>query len=104
VAEIGSQSWRWKADGVCLNVGALGLGQQLMQLPYAIDDNRLEQRAAMQLQLARRYPMATWLANFSVRLTTPLAPTSDPQAVARAGQVVHGELVGLASRWEAAHE
>jgi hypothetical protein len=144
VAEFGSQTWRWKADGLCLNVDAVGLGQQLMQLPYAIDDSRLEQRAAMQLQLARRYPKAVWLTNFSVlpappqarggakfhalwldqallkgqlwiptkgdgplvrvRVTTPLAPAADAQAVARAAQVVQGELAGLASRWEAAHE
>lgn len=144
VAETGSQMWRWKAGGLCLNVDALGLGQQLMQLPYAIDDSRLEQRAAMQLQLARRYPKATWLTSFSalpappqarggakfyalwldqavlkgqlwmptkgdgplvrVRITTPLAPAADPPAVAHAWQVVYGELLGLASRWEAAHE
>lgn len=66
VSEIGDQSWRWQADGLCLNVDAVGMGQQIMQLPYAIDDSRLEQRAAMQLQLARRYPKATWLTDFTL--------------------------------------
>ncbi len=64
VAEIGQQSWQWLADGQCLGVDAAGLGQQIMQLPYAADDSRMEQRAAMQLQLARRYPKATWLTEF----------------------------------------
>ena len=66
VGQIGNQSWQWQADGLCLHVDALGLGQQIMQLPYAVDDSRLEQRAAMQLQLARRYPKATWLTDFSL--------------------------------------
>lgn len=69
--EIGGQTWQWQAQRLCLTVDALGLGQQLMQLPYAADDSRLEQRAAMQLQLARRYPKATWLLPFSL---VPKAP------------------------------
>jgi hypothetical protein len=71
VGEIGSQSWQWKADGLCLHVDAVGLGKPLMHLPYAIDDSRLEQRAAMQVQLARRYPTATWLTPFNL-LPTPV--------------------------------
>ena len=66
VGEIGNGTWRWQADGQCLQVDAVGLGQQIMQLPYAVDDSRLEQRAAMQLQLARRYPKATWLLDFTL--------------------------------------
>ena len=148
VGEIGAQGWQWLANGLCLKVDALGPGQQIMQLPYAVDDSRLEQRAAMQLQLARRYPKATWLTDFSLvpappqarggaefyavwiehatlkgqlwiptkghgplvrlRITTALpgaaAGQSDPQAVARAEQVVRRELTGLASRWAATHE
>ncbi|MBC7380931.1 MAG: hypothetical protein H7346_26335 [Burkholderiaceae bacterium] len=148
VAEIGTQSWQWETDGLCLGVDALGLGQQIMQLPYNADDSRMEQRAAMQLQLARRYPKATWLTDFSlvpfsaharggakfyaiwieqailkgqlwiptkgngplvrVRITTaPAAAPArgpDPQAIARAEQVVQRELAGLASRWANAHE
>lgn len=70
VGEIGSHTWQWKADGLCLHVDAVGLGKPLMHLPYAIDDSRLEQRAAMQVQLARRYPKATWLSPFNL-LPTP---------------------------------
>ena len=71
--EIGSQDLQWKSDGLCLAVDAVGLGQQLMQLPYSLDDSRAEQRAAMQLQLARRYPKATWLTPFSVMPAAPNA-------------------------------
>ncbi len=66
VSEIGDHSWKWNADGFCLQVDAVGLGQQIMQLPYTVDDSRLEQRAAMQLQLSRRYPKATWLTDFNL--------------------------------------
>lgn len=66
VGEIGSDTWRWEADGLCLHVDAVGLGKPLMHLPYAIDDSRLEQRAAMQVQLARRYPKAIWLSPFNL--------------------------------------
>jgi len=69
--EIGPHGWQWLANGLCLNGNALGLGQQILQLPYAVDDSRLEQRAAMQLQLARRYPKATWLTDFNL---IPAAP------------------------------
>jgi hypothetical protein len=41
---MGSQMWHWKAVGWYLKVDTLGLGQQLMMLPYAIDDSRREQR------------------------------------------------------------
>ena len=146
--EIGNQAWRWQADGLCLHVDAAGLGQQIMQLPYSADDSRMEQRAAMQLQLARRYPNATWLSEFGLvpaaararggakfqaiwleqatlkaqlwiptkghgplvrlRITTALPATAggqaDPQAIARAQQVVQQELARLASRWAAQHE
>lgn len=69
--EIGSNSWKWQADGLCLRVDAVGLDKQQPQLPYSVDDSRLEQRAAMQLQLARRYPKATWLTTFRL---VPAAP------------------------------
>ncbi|MDM5177138.1 hypothetical protein PO883_08005 [Massilia sp. DJPM01] len=73
VGEAGSHTWQWKAGGLCLAVDAAGLGLPLMQLPYAVDDSRLEQRAAMQLQLARRYPKAMWLSTFSLVPTAPQA-------------------------------
>ncbi len=71
--EIGEHGWKWQGDGLCLAVDEAGLGQQIMQLPYSSDDSRLEQRAAIQLQLARRYPKAIWLTNFSLVPTPPNA-------------------------------
>ena len=70
-SDVGPDTWRWQAAGMCLNVDAIGLGQQIMQLPYASVDSRMEQRAAMQLQLARRYPKAAWLVDFAL---VPAAP------------------------------
>jgi hypothetical protein len=69
--ELGADVWRWPADGLCLRVDVPNLGPQQLQLPYAVDDSRLEQRAAMQLQLARRYPKANWLTAFRL---LPRAP------------------------------
>ena len=69
--EIGSGVWQWRSDGLCLRVNTVGLEQQQLQLPYSVDDSRLEQRSAMQLQLARRYPKATWLTTFRL---VPAAP------------------------------
>lgn len=69
--EVDGDAWRWKADGLCLTVDAGGLGPQQMQLPYSADDSRLEQRAAVQLQLARRFPKATWLSAFALVPTAP---------------------------------
>lgn len=63
-AEVSNQVWRWEAAGMCLSADFASLGPQQLQLPYLIDDSRLEQRAAMQLLLARRHPQATWLTPF----------------------------------------
>lgn len=63
-AETTSDVWRWAADGLCLRADLPGIGAQQLQLPYSVDDSRLEQRAAMQLHLARRFPKATWLTTF----------------------------------------
>ena len=73
VGEVANQALQWHADGQCLRVEALGLGKQITQLPYAADDSRLEQRAAMQLQLARRYRKALWFTPFSLVPTAPQA-------------------------------
>jgi hypothetical protein len=91
VSEIGSQTWRWQADGLCLNVDAVGLGQQIMQLPYSADDSRMEQRAAMQLQLARRYPKAVWLAEFGL---VPAAARARGGAKFQALWIEHASLNG----------
>ena len=70
VAEIGGTILNYQTDGLCLQVDTESPGAQLLQVPYSADDSRLEQRAAMQLQLARRFPKAAWLTPFSV-LPTP---------------------------------
>jgi hypothetical protein len=62
--EIGGEFWRWQADGLCLRTEPVGPAQQLSHIPFSVEDSRLEQRSAMQLQLARRYPKAVWLAPF----------------------------------------
>lgn len=71
--ETADDIWRWPADGLCLRADLPGLGPQQLQLPYAVDDSRLEQRAAMQLHLARRFPKATWLTTFRLVPQTPQA-------------------------------
>jgi hypothetical protein len=62
--EISGDFWRWQRDGLCLRTDPVELGQPQLHIPYSFDDGRLEQRAAMQLQLARRYPKALWLTPF----------------------------------------
>lgn len=65
-AEQSGDVLKWQTDGLCLKVDAAAPGAQQLQLPYSADDSRLEQRAAMQLQLARRYPKAVWLSTFNL--------------------------------------
>jgi hypothetical protein len=71
--EIGNEAWRWSSDGLCLRTEAIGLGQKQFHLPFSAEDGRLEQRAAMQLQLARRYPEAVWLRPFGLIPAGPQA-------------------------------
>jgi hypothetical protein len=63
-AEVTGERWQWESDGLCLRMETVGLSQAQLHLPYSKDDGRLEQRAAMQVQLARTYPKATWLTPF----------------------------------------
>jgi hypothetical protein len=62
--EVSLDSWLWQRDGLCLRMETAGLSQAQLHLPYAREDGRLEQRSAMQVQLARTYPNATWLMPF----------------------------------------
>ncbi|RJG22859.1 hypothetical protein [Massilia cavernae] len=62
--EIGADGWRWESDGKCLRLTTLAAADIPLPLPYAREDARLEQRAAMQIRLARRYPSATFVAPF----------------------------------------
>ncbi len=91
--ETDGQTWHWQSDALCLQLDAVGLGQQIMQLPYAVDDSRMEQRAAMQLQLARRYPKATWLTEFAL-VPAPVHARGGAKfyAVWREQAVVKGQL------------
>jgi hypothetical protein len=89
--EIAGELWRWQADGLCLRSDPVGLGPQQFHLPYSVDDTRLEQRAAMQLQLARRYPKATWLTTFRL---VPAPDKTKGGAQFHAVWVENGELKG----------
>lgn len=62
--EIAGEFWRWQAEGLCMRTDPIEPGQQQLHIPYSMDDSRLEQRSAMQLQLARRNPKAVWLTPF----------------------------------------
>lgn len=65
-AQASGDGLSWQSDGLCLHADVGNTGQRVLNLPYALDESRMEQRAAMQLQLARRYPKATWLTPFSL--------------------------------------
>jgi len=137
--EKNQQRWQWEAGGLCLRSDLATLGPQQLQLPYSVDDSRLEQRSAMQLQLARRYPKANWLTTFRlvpgkgragggarfyaiwidggvlkgqlwipvkgdapmvrVRIDTPVAAGTTPDALTRMGSVLEQELAALAGQW-----
>ena len=77
--EIASDSWRWNSDGRCLRMTPMTASSAPLPLPHAREDARLEQRAAMQIQLARRHPGATFLMPF--RLLD--APASAPRSGAK---------------------
>jgi len=63
---VNDEAWRWVSEGACLELRSAGLGQAQVHLPYSRDDARLEQRSAMQVQLARRFPAAEWLRPFTL--------------------------------------
>lgn len=85
---------RWISDGACLALQTAGIGQARLHLPHSRDDVRQEQRSAMQVQLARRYPNADWLQSFSlVEPATPGARSGSKfTAVWREGAVLNGQL------------
>lgn len=74
-AEVAPESWRWERDGLCLRMEAVGLSQAQLHLPYSKEDGRFEQRAAMQLRLARLYPKALWITQFRL-LPLPDSPAA----------------------------
>lgn len=93
VAEIGGDVLNYQTDGLCLQADLAAPGQQQLELSYSTEDSRLEQRAAMQLQLARRFPKATWLSTFNL---LPMPPTirsgAKFYAVWLEGAVLKGQL------------
>jgi hypothetical protein len=55
---------RLESAGICLFVSNPLPGTPALPLSYSPNDSRLEQRAAMHLQLSRQYPNTTWLTQF----------------------------------------
>lgn len=85
---------RWISGGACLDLRAAGTGQSQLHLPYSRDDARQEQRSAMQVQLARRYPHAEWLKPFTlIEPATPGARSGAKfVAVWKEGASLQGQL------------
>jgi hypothetical protein len=63
-ADIDGDAWKWESAGKCLRLLPVHQHEAMLRLPYAREESRLEQRSAMQIQLARRYPDAIWLTPF----------------------------------------
>ena len=74
--EIASDAWRWNSDGRCLRMMPVTRASAPLPMPHAREDARLEQRAAMQIQLARRHPGATFLMPFKLLDAPASAPRS----------------------------
>lgn len=74
--EIAHDGWRWSSDSQCLRMTPMPPASAPLPLPHAREDARLEQRAAMQIQLARRYPGATFLMPFRLLDAPAAAPRS----------------------------
>jgi hypothetical protein len=87
-------TWRWVSDKTCLVLRTAGISQGQLHLPYSRDDARLEQRTAMQVQLARRFPAAEWVQPFT--LLEPASPGTRSGAkfiaVWREGPAIQGQL------------
>jgi hypothetical protein len=68
---IDKDRWVWQVGDTCLRMRIEDISQAQLALPYSRDDTRLEQRAAMQVQLARAIPGATWVRPFTLIATGP---------------------------------
>lgn len=91
---LAGDAGRWSAAQACLDIHTAGIGQAQVHLPYSRDDARLEQRSAMQVQLARRFPAAEWLRPFTlIEPGTPGARTGAKfYAVWKEGKVLNGQV------------
>lgn len=92
-AETDGKLWRWQGDGACIALDNVGLTDAQVQIPYKESEGRLEQRAAMQLLLARRYPGAEWVLPFTL-LPQDSADRGGAKysAIWHLGQQLHGQL------------
>lgn len=92
--DIGHDGWRWNSEGKCLRMAPMAPASVPLPLPHAREDARLEQRAAMQIQLARRYPGATFLMPFRLLGAPATAPRSGAKyaAIWTEGTSVTGQL------------
>lgn len=86
--------WQWPAAGQCMSIDLAGVSDGQFRLPYLIEDSRLEQRAAMQLQLARRYPDAVWARTFRPVPVSEGAPDNGAkyEAIWEDRDLVRGQL------------
>lgn len=91
-AETKGQLWRWQAGSTCLAIDAVGLSDAQVPMPYQANESRLEQRAAMQLLMARRHPGAQWLVPFSLLAPAPERGRARYLTVWRIGDQVRGQL------------
>lgn len=64
--ELRAEGLWLESDGLCLLASDPLPGQPALALSYSPNDSRLEQRAAMHLQLSRQYPNAKWLTQFKM--------------------------------------
>ncbi|MCU6500957.1 hypothetical protein LPN04_24445 [Rugamonas sp. A1-17] len=92
--ELDGAALVWQADHQCLRlVAANKQDEPDLPLPYAREDSRLEQRAAIQVQLTRVAPGATWPAPF--RMMPPSLPqqrSATYAAIAHRGNLLVGRL------------
>lgn len=89
--EINPQGLALASAGLCLQASNPLPGQPRLHLSYSPNDSRLEQRAAMHLQLSRQYPNAKWLTQFKM-LDMPANLPSGAKFLA--SWVEDGQLVG----------
>ncbi len=65
-AEIAAKELLWESKGTCMNLRTVAPTEIPFQLAFDRADVRLEQLAAMQVQLARRLPEVRWLVPFKL--------------------------------------
>jgi hypothetical protein len=73
-AELGPDGLALAVAGLCLRASNPLPGQPMLSLAYSPNDSRLEQRAAMHLQLSRLHPDVEWLTQFKMIAMPPSAP------------------------------